>query len=75
MAALPEVRANLLNFQRKFASQASGAVLDGRDRGQTDYELLSERHGLFVEGVMQATETVWWVRQADGRWYVDLDGR
>lgn len=33
VAALPEVRANLLNLQKKFASQASGAVLDGRDIG------------------------------------------
>ena len=33
MAAIPEVRANLLNFQKEFASQASGAVLDGRDIG------------------------------------------
>ncbi|MGE0576641.1 MAG: d(CMP) kinase [Reyranella sp.] len=33
VAALPEVRANLLEFQRRFASQASGAVLDGRDIG------------------------------------------
>ena len=33
VAALPEVRANLLNFQKKFAYQASGAVLDGRDIG------------------------------------------
>jgi cytidylate kinase len=33
VAALPEVRTNLLNFQKKFASQASGAVLDGRDIG------------------------------------------
>jgi cytidylate kinase len=33
VAAIPEVRANLLNFQKKFASQASGAVLDGRDIG------------------------------------------
>jgi cytidylate kinase len=33
VAILPDVRANLLNFQRKFASQASGAVLDGRDVG------------------------------------------
>ena len=33
VAAIPEVRANLLNFQRKFACQASGAVLDGRDIG------------------------------------------
>ena len=33
VAAIPEVRANLLNFQKKFAYQASGAVLDGRDIG------------------------------------------
>lgn len=33
VAALPEVRHNLLNFQKKFASQPSGAVLDGRDIG------------------------------------------
>ncbi len=32
-AAIPEVRANLLNFQKKFAYQPSGAVLDGRDIG------------------------------------------
>ena len=33
VAAIPEVRTNLLNFQRKFAYQPSGAVLDGRDIG------------------------------------------
>ena len=33
VAAIPEVRANLLDFQRKFADQATGAVLDGRDVG------------------------------------------
>jgi cytidylate kinase len=33
VAVLAQVRANLLNFQKKFASQASGAVLDGRDVG------------------------------------------
>jgi cytidylate kinase len=33
VAALPEVRANLLKFQKEFSSQASGAVLDGRDIG------------------------------------------
>lgn len=33
VAVLPEVRANLLNFQKKFASQEGGAVLDGRDIG------------------------------------------
>jgi CMP/dCMP kinase len=32
-AAIPEVRANLLNFQRNFAYQHAGAVLDGRDIG------------------------------------------
>ncbi len=33
VAAIPEVRAELLDFQRKFAAQATGAVLDGRDVG------------------------------------------
>ena len=33
VAAMPEVRANLLNFQKEFAYQPSGAVLDGRDIG------------------------------------------
>jgi len=33
VAAIPEVRANLLKFQKEFAHQPSGAVLDGRDIG------------------------------------------
>ncbi len=33
VAALPEVRAALVNFQREFARRADGAVLDGRDIG------------------------------------------
>jgi cytidylate kinase len=33
VAAIPEVRANLLNFQKEFSSQGRGAVLDGRDIG------------------------------------------
>ena len=33
VAAIPEVRANLLKFQKEFAYQPSGAVLDGRDIG------------------------------------------
>lgn len=33
VAALPEVRSALIEFQRKFASQEGGAVLDGRDIG------------------------------------------
>lgn len=33
VAVIPEVRANLLDFQRKFAARAAGAVLDGRDTG------------------------------------------
>ncbi|MEM9395547.1 MAG: (d)CMP kinase [Pseudomonadota bacterium] len=33
VAALPEVRAALLDFQRAFAQRAGGAVLDGRDIG------------------------------------------
>ena len=32
-AAIPEVRAALLDFQRAFARRAGGAVLDGRDIG------------------------------------------
>lgn len=33
VAVIPEVRSALVNFQRSFATQASGAVLDGRDIG------------------------------------------
>lgn len=33
VAALPAVRAALLNFQRGFAGQAAGAVIEGRDIG------------------------------------------
>lgn len=33
VAAIPEVRANLLKFQKDFASRGAGAVLDGRDIG------------------------------------------
>ena len=33
VAAIPEVRANLLKFQKEFASKEPGAVLDGRDIG------------------------------------------
>jgi cytidylate kinase len=33
VAAIPEVRAVLLDFQRAFARRAGGAVLDGRDIG------------------------------------------
>lgn len=33
VAVLTQVRGNLLNFQKKFASQEPGAVLDGRDVG------------------------------------------
>jgi len=33
VAAIPEVRAALLEFQRDFAAQPGGAVLDGRDIG------------------------------------------
>ncbi len=33
VSAIPEVRAALLEFQRKFAATPSGAVLDGRDIG------------------------------------------
>ncbi|GGA15679.1 (d)CMP kinase [Neptunicoccus cionae] len=33
VAAIPEVRANLVTFQREFANRSGGAVLDGRDIG------------------------------------------
>tara|TARA_R110002074_G_scaffold103980_13_gene224403 strand:- start:785 stop:1411 length:627 start_codon:yes stop_codon:yes gene_type:complete len=33
VAAIPEVRAALVDFQRSFAARAGGAVLDGRDIG------------------------------------------
>ena len=33
VAAVPEVRAALIDFQRSFATRAGGAVLDGRDIG------------------------------------------
>jgi len=33
VAAIPEVRAALVDFQRAFARRAAGAVLDGRDIG------------------------------------------
>ncbi len=33
VAAVPEVRSALVNFQRAFATRAGGAVLDGRDIG------------------------------------------
>ena len=33
VAAIPEVRAALLDFQRRFARRTGGAVLDGRDIG------------------------------------------
>lgn len=33
VAALPDVRAELLDFQRRFARRPGGAVLDGRDIG------------------------------------------
>src|SRR5690606_7791421 len=33
VAAIPEVRAALLAFQRRFAAQEPGAILDGRDIG------------------------------------------
>jgi CMP/dCMP kinase len=33
VAAIPQVRAGLLDFQRRFAARPGGAVLDGRDIG------------------------------------------
>ncbi|MEM8980992.1 MAG: (d)CMP kinase [Pseudomonadota bacterium] len=37
VAAIPEVRAALVDFQRAFARRAGGAVLDGRDIGTVIY--------------------------------------
>ena len=37
VAAIPEVRAALIDFQRRFAAQEPGAILDGRDIGTAIY--------------------------------------
>lgn len=52
VAAIPEVRANLLEFQRNFAKQESGAVLDGRDVGTVIYPGADVK--LFVTASVQA---------------------
>jgi len=49
VAALPEVRAALLDLQRRFAHQQGGAVLDGRDIGtivcpEADIKLWIDAH-------------------------------
>ena len=36
VAAIPQVRAALIDMQRAFAARPSGAVLDGRDIGTVD---------------------------------------
>jgi cytidylate kinase len=52
VAVIPEVRANLLEFQRNFAKQESGAVLDGRDIGTVIYPDADVK--LFVTASAQA---------------------
>ena len=52
VAAIPEVRTNLLKFQQEFAHQASGAVLDGRDIGTVICPDASVK--LFVTASLQA---------------------
>jgi cytidylate kinase len=58
VAAIPEVRAALVDFQRAFAARAGGAVLDGRDIGTVICPDAAVR--LFVT----ATDEV----RADRRW-------
>jgi cytidylate kinase len=52
VAVIPEVRANLLEFQQNFAKQESGAVLDGRDIGTVIYPDADVK--LFVTASAQA---------------------
>jgi len=69
VAAIPEVRQALLDFQRAFARRAGGAVLDGRDIGTvicpdadvklfvtaSDAERARRRHSEMVESGHQVT--------------------
>jgi cytidylate kinase len=64
VAAIPEVRAALVDFQRAFAARAGGAVLDGRDIGTVICP--EARAKLFVT----ASDEV----RADRRW-AELRGR
>jgi CMP/dCMP kinase len=64
VAAIPEVRAALLDFQRAFAARAGGAVLDGRDIGTVICPEAAVK--LFVT----ASDEV----RADRRW-AELSGR
>src|ERR1700721_3155831 len=56
VSAIPKVREVLLNFQRQFAADPPGAVLDGRDLGTVicpDAHLLDNSH-LDIEGGVRA---------------------
>ena len=83
VAAIPEVRQALLDFQRAFARRAGGAVLDGRDIGTvicpeaevklfvtaTDAERARRRHREMVDGGHAVTldEVAEDLRQRDAR--------
>jgi cytidylate kinase len=83
VAAIPEVRQALLDFQRAFARRAGGAVLDGRDIGTvicpeaevklfvtaSDAERARRRHKELTEGGHAATldEVMDDLRQRDAR--------
>ncbi|MDZ7710741.1 MAG: d(CMP) kinase [Roseovarius sp.] len=83
VAAIPEVRQALLDFQRAFARRAGGAVLDGRDIGTvicpeaevklfvtaTDAERARRRHKEMVESGHSVTleEVAEDLRQRDAR--------
>ena len=83
VAAIPEVRQALLDFQRAFARRAGGAVLDGRDIGTvicpeaevklfvtaTDAERARRRHREMAEGGNAVTleEVAQDLRQRDAR--------
>ena len=51
VAAIPQVRAALFDFQKRFAQRAGGAVLDGRDIGTVVCP--DARHKLFVTASME----------------------
>lgn len=78
VAVIPEVRAALLEFQRRFARRAGGAVLDGRDIGTVicpeaevklyvtaSAEVRAHRRWLEVGG--DATRVLAEVRERDAR--------
>ena len=65
VAAIPEVRTALTAFQRSFAAQQPGAVLDGRDIGTVVCPTADVK--LFVTASAEArAERRWWERRAKG---------